>query len=261
MGIFHGSLDDKVEDNYTFKDVIKSPRKSAWDEIFRDLNYEELFEGSKKRKSRLNDLVVLASFGLTSIPHELIHAGTNLLTGGTNEKIVINSFYGGDLVHKLYSGIDAEFLLPIIGGYVKIAEYGSTLGQFATGIAPYVLTPLGIYMVAKGKEKKSLPLAIAGSGALIAHAGGIIGDFFNFGRTAMYQTADFMANTVGYDNFDASDSWMSFPLAMGGFYVGSKALSFTYRSFKAGVNAIRNRFGNKNDSSGPSMKINLIGQD
>ena len=261
MGIFHESLDDKVDDSYTFRDVVRHPRKSAWTEIFQDLNYEELFDGSKKRKNRLNDLVVLASFGLTSIPHELIHAGTNLLTGGTNEKIVINSFYGGDLVHALYSGIDAKFLLPIIGGYVKVTEYGSTLGQFATGIAPYALTPLGIYMVAKGKEKRSLPLAIAGSGAVIAHAGGIIGDFFDLGKTAMYQTADFMANTVGLQNFDYDDSWLKYPLAIGGFYVGSKVLSFTYRSFKSGVKAIRNRFGNNDDSSGPSMKVNLIGQD
>ena len=245
MGIVHRSLDDKVNDDYTFGDVVRNPRKSAWNEIFNDLNYEELFDGSKKRKSRLNDLVILASFGLTTIPHEFIHAGTNLLTKGTNEKIVINHFYGGDLVHILYPGIDAEFLLPPIGGYVKIAEYGTTIGQLATSLAPYALTPLGIYMVAKGKEKKSLALAVAGSGALVAHAGGVVGDFFYFGRTVLSQTADFIANTVGLQNFDSDDSWLKYPLAIGGFYVGSKVLSFTYRSFKAGVNTIRREFGNE----------------
>lgn len=246
MGILHANLEEKVQEEYGFKDVIRKPLKSAFGEIFQDLNYEELFSGSKKRKSILNDLVVLGSFGITSIPHELIHAGTNLLTGGTNEKIVINSFYGGDLIHKLFPGIDAEFLLPIIGGYVKVAEYGSTLGQLATQIAPYALTPLGIYMIAEGKKRKSLPLAIIGSGAIIAHAGGIIGDFFNIGRIVMYETADFVAKTVGYQNFDADDSWMALPLFVGGFYLGSKALSFSYRSFKSGVNYCKNLFKKEN---------------
>ena len=245
MRIFHSDLEGKVQEEYGFKDVVKKPLKSAWDEIFQDLNYEELFSGSKKRKSRLNDLAILASFGITSIPHELIHAGTNILTGGTNEQIVINRLYGGDLAHLVHSGIDAKLLLPIIGGYVKIQEYGSMLGELATSVAPYAMTPLAIYMVSEGKKRKSLPLAIAGSGMIISQAGGIIGDFFHFGRTIMYETADFVANTVGYQHFDADDSWMAFPLAVGGFYLGSKSLSFSYRLFKSGVNYCRNLFKKK----------------
>ena len=249
MGIIqlHASLDDKVNDNYTFKDVLRNPGKLVWEEIFQDLNYEELFKGSPKRKSRLNDLAILVSFGLTSIPHELIHAGANLLTGGTNEKIVINRFYGGDLVHTLYSGIQAEFLLPILGGYVKIAESGSILGELATDIAPYALTPLGIYLVAEGKKRKSLSLAFLGSGAIIGHTGGIIGDFYSFGKTIAYETADFVAQLFGASNFEPDNSWLALPLTIGELYLGFKTLSFTYRSSKAGVNAIRNRFGTHKD--------------
>lgn len=245
MGIFHVNLEGRVQEEYRFKDIIRKPLKSAWIDIFQDLSYEELFSGSHKRKSRLNDLAILVSFGINSIHHELIHAGMNTLTGGTNEQIVINKLYGGDLVHLIYPGIDAKLLLPIIGGYTKIQEYGSWLGELAVLVAPYAMTPLGIYMVSEGKKRKSLPLAIAGSGMLISQAGGIIGDFFQFGRSVVYETADFIANTMGYQNFDSDDSWMSFPLAIGGLYLGSKVLSFSYRSFKAGVNHCRNLFKKK----------------
>ena len=238
MGLFHINLEGRVQ-KYRFKDVIKSPLKSAWDEILKDLNYEELFSGSKKRKSRLNDLAILLSFGINSIPHELIHAGTNILAGGTNEQIVINKLYGGDIAHLVYSRIDAKLFLPITGGYVKIAECGSLLGKLAVSIAPYAMTPLGIYMVSEGKKRKSLPLAVAGSGMIAAQAGGVIFDFFYFGRTIMYEIADFIANTAGYKNFDSNHSWMAFPLAIGGFYLGSKVLSFSYRLFKSGVNYCR----------------------
>ncbi len=245
MGILHADLEGKIQEEYGLKEVVRRPLKSAWSEIFQDLNYEELFSGSKKRKSRLNDLAILASFGISAVPHELIHARTNILTGGTNEQIVINRLYGGDLAHLVYSGIDAKLLLPILGGYVKFQEYGSVLGELATCVAPFVMTPLGIYMVSEGKKRKSLPLAIVGSGMIIAQAGGIIGDFFHFGKTVMYETADFVANTVGYQNFDADDSWMALPLAVGGFYLGSKALSFSYRLSKSGVNYCKNLFKKK----------------
>ncbi len=254
MDIFHAEKPFRGK-QYTLVDVLKDPLKPAFREIFQDLNYESLFKGGKKRKSNLNDIVVLASFGISSVPHELMHAGVNLLTGGQNEEIVINRFYGGDLVHQIYSGIDAQFLLPIIGGYVKVKEYGSKLGELAMTVAPYALTPLGIYMVAEGKKRKSLALAAAGSGMLLAHAGGMIGDFFTFGQTVLYDAANLVANTLGYEKINSRNFLVSLPFIIGGFYIGSKTTSFTYRAFKGGINSLRNRLGGNNQYTGLEKSV------
>lgn len=50
MGIFHTSLEGKVQEEYGLKEVVRQPLKSAWNEIFQDLNYEELFSGRNKIK-------------------------------------------------------------------------------------------------------------------------------------------------------------------------------------------------------------------
>ncbi|MBI5391077.1 hypothetical protein HZB02_06335 [Candidatus Woesearchaeota archaeon] len=149
------------------------------------------------------------------------HAGVNILTGGENKEIVINRFYGGDIIHMVYSGIDTKLMLPIFGGYVKISEYGSRIGELAVSISPYaVMTPLGIYLMNESKKRKSLPLAIAGSGMVTAHFGGIIGDWFHFGVKSMYEVTEFVGRTIGYENFNPKDSGLHTPLTVLGFYIG-----------------------------------------
>lgn len=236
------SLETAVDEEYTVRDVLRHPLTPAWKEIMKDLDFTSLFSGGKLKKALKNDLSTLLAFGAIVGPHELIHAGVNSATGGVNKEIVINKLFGGDLYHLINSRIDADWLIPLFGGYVKIGEYSSKLAEAGVSLAPYALTPIGIYLMSKGKEKKSLPYAISGAGLIAVHAGGVIGDFFHLGRLMMYETADFIAHTVGYQSFDADDSWATIPLAAGGFYAGYKALSFTYRLCKAGVNYCRKKF-------------------
>ncbi|MBI4151344.1 hypothetical protein HY496_00095 [Candidatus Woesearchaeota archaeon] len=223
-----------------------------------DLDYHELFKGSDRRKRVLNDLAILASFSLTVVPHELLHAGANILTGGENEKIVINRLYGGDLVHWLSPSIDVELLNPFVGGYVQPSEFGSVPGAIATGLAPYLLTPLAVYALAKGKEKKSLPLAIAGSGAVIGHVSGVLGDFLNVGRIAVYSAADTVGQALDFSIDQWGDSWLRYPLGFGAFYVGWKVMSETYSFCRNNVPGIKSALDRKSEPTSPSVRINLL---
>ena len=220
----------------TFKEAAKNPFL-GFREILQDLNYSNLFKGSKLRKAGLTDLTILGSFGISSMPHELIHAGSNLLLGGTNKHIVMNKFYGGDLINYFYSGIESEWMFPLIGGYVEV-DNSSALYNLGIMMAPYAMTPLGIYLLSKGKKKKSLALAIAGAGTVASHAGGIIGDFFSFGKRIVYETANTISNTISNNNIEPENLLVGVPMVVGGFYIGAVTMSFTYKMFKSGINCI-----------------------
>ncbi|MDP3698620.1 MAG: hypothetical protein Q8R47_03460 [Nanoarchaeota archaeon] len=110
-------------DDYTLEDFVKNPTKgisfkSIYNEIQADLDFSHLFSG--KRKLLKVNFATFASFGIISLPHELIHAGTNYLTGGTNKEIVVNTLYGGQLWEKIIPGVESKVLFPLLGGYVKI---------------------------------------------------------------------------------------------------------------------------------------------
>jgi hypothetical protein len=247
MGFIHITRTERQKEK--FNDILRNPWRSALGEILEDLNYEPLFSGSKKKRSRLNDLTALLSFGLISIPHELIHAGVNLFTGGKNAEIVINRLYGGDLVHLINFNVQSKLLIPLIGGYVYPFSYGSEVGKAAVSVAPYVLTPIGIYLMQKARENSSLSLAVAGAGALVIHCGGILGDFFKFGRDTFYNAANGYAYLFGFDSYNTHNFWMAFPLTVGGFYLGSKVCSLSYRLSKAGVNYCRSALKKKSVES------------
>ncbi len=243
-------LEQKIEElihneirNETVWEVLKNPFKKYFRNIFMDLNYEELFKGDNKRKSRLNDLAIFLSFGYTSVPHELLHAGTNKALGGVNEEIVINKFFDLGLSQYLIPGVESKFLLPIMGGYVKpdMTKINNLEHALVT-FAPYILTPLGIYLVQKGKEKKCLPLAIAGSGAILSQAGGILGDFLSLGSNAVNTGTEFIYTTLGGQNYQEFANAMWLPMLVGGFFVWLKTATFSYRLFKAGINQLRNTF-------------------
>lgn len=241
MGIFHGEIRDVNEKER--RTLFSISPFGGLDEAFEDLNFEDLFKGNKKRRSRLNDLSILVSFGFSSIPHELIHAGVNVLTGGSNKEIVINRFYGGDLAHAVYPGIQSRFLAPIFGGYVEPREYGSELGKVAMVASPYVLTPLGIYLLEEGKRRNSPSLAIAGSGIIVGHAGSCIGDFATLGRTLSYSAVNVPVRALGAKSFHVEEYLSaSLPLWITGLYLGCQMTSTSYKLFKRGVDYCRNIF-------------------
>ncbi|MDP3639835.1 MAG: hypothetical protein Q8R53_01375 [Nanoarchaeota archaeon] len=235
------ALEKKARHNYTFTEVLKTPFASVVSEFRDDYNPPTPFSGGKWRRRCKHIGTILGSFGITAVPHELIHAGVNSATGGVNKEIVINTLYGGPLWEQLIPGIESKVLVPFIGGYVD-PEPASRLAEFAMTVAPYSLTPLGLYLVMKSKEKKSFPLWACGIGALTAHEGGIIGDWFHAGRMVATEATELVYHTMGIEKNIDDSSFESFLVSIAGFYIGAKMLSFTYRAMKGAINSIRTHF-------------------
>ena len=230
--------------SYTLGDVLKHPLKyctkgfseAASEPFSADASINpDIFakgkEGKVSGKRRLRFYSCLfAAFGVTSVPHELIHAGVNKLTGGVNHEIAINKFFGGDIAHYFIPEVQAKWMIPIMGGYVKF-ENSSYLANMETTIAPYIMTPFGIYLLKKGKEKKNLILAYLGGGLVAGHAGGVLGDFWGMGR----QTIDKLGSLI---NSTYSPDFLS---SVAGFCLGTVILSYTYRLSKGTVNSLQQR--------------------
>ena len=154
-GVFHNSIDDVVE-GYGVKEVLRRPLHASRlviGEMWKDLNYEKLLPGSKFVKSALNDISILVSGLLMVGPHELIHAGTNLLLGGTNEQIVISALSGGWVYEKLIPGVESILRSPwdslTSDNYVRTAENPLLAGMIVSAAPFAVMTPLGIYLLAE----------------------------------------------------------------------------------------------------------------
>lgn len=236
------NLESKVEEFYSVKDVLKHPLKSAFGEIFTDMNFIDLFSGKTETRKRVKrDLSILASLSFIVVPHELMHAGANVLCGNANKEIVINKLYGGDLWAYIIPGIESKLISPLIGGYVR-AEFASYYSFVATSMAPYAMTPVGIYLLYKGKEKKSLTASIFGAGITGVHASGILGDFFSTGIATVYNSADSFYKFLGYNGVDTESNLSKFLLLAGGLYLGTKIMGFSYRFSKACINYLRNTF-------------------
>ena len=233
------------EHNYTLEDFVKNPFKdlsfkSIWKETQYDLDFSDLFSG--KAKILKNNLALFASFGIAAVPHELIHAGVNKLTGGINKEIVINTLYGGHLWEKMFPEIHSKLMIPFIGGYVH-AENPSFTGNIATSVAPYILTPLGIYLVQKGKEKESKVLAAAGGGLVAAHIGGVIGDWLSVGARTINEGVEVVEHKLDAKPEGYAASAAGVATLLGGLYLGSKLMAITYRGMKATVNSARKYAG------------------
>ena len=136
-------------------------------------------------------------------------------------------------------------MFPLVGGYVGAKEYGSIFGEISTGMAPYLLTPIGIYIIEEGKRRKSLPLSIAGSGIICSHAGGVIGDFLHIGRIITRETIKSTTNIIGYKDYTPNGILTGFPATIAAFYIGVKICNFTYRTFKSGVRSLDKLFKGK----------------
>lgn len=164
----------------TLGEVLQHPlqySKGGFFEILSDVRVKDVSNLPKKYVPFIQAGSILASiyaFGLWSLPHELIHAGINKLTGGINHEIVLNKIHGADFIHHAFPDIESRLMIPFIGGYVR-AEPVNDVAAIATTLAPYLLTPLGVYFIQRSAEKQTLVYWTAGIGLMGAHAGGIMG--------------------------------------------------------------------------------------
>ncbi len=227
---------------YTLEDFVKNPLKnisfkSSWNEIQEDLDFSHLFSG--KRKLLKTNLLIFASFGLVSLPHELIHAGVNYVSGGINKHIVLNTFYGAPLWETVIPGIESKLMIPLIGGYVDY-ENPSTIGSLGVIMAPYVLTPLGIYLMKRGKDAKSIAICAGGAGLIGLHLGGIIGDWRVAGTKIVTESIGLVQDALEVKPRIEYKIAANITAALCGVYLGSKLLAVSYRAGKATVNSVRN---------------------
>jgi len=228
---------------YTLDEVIKNPLKgtslkSMWEEIQTDISFGYLFsKGGPRVNFVKTNALLFASFGFFSVPHELIHAGVNSLAGGINHQIVINTLYGGQLYEKIMPEIESKFLFPLLGGYVKF-ENPSTMGTIAAAVAPYVLTPLGIYLAKKGHEKEKIVLCAVGAGLIAAHAGGIVGDWRLAGQIIVSKGIELVQETLEMKTNPEYAPAINVATLVAGLYVGSKLLAVSYRAMKGAVNSV-----------------------
>ncbi len=228
---------DKKNQKYTLKEIIgQLTRKGMYREFQNDIALSPLLKG--RAKITKNNLLLFASFGAVwSTPHELIHAGVNSLTGGVNKEIVLNRLYGGDLWAQIIPGVEAKVMVPFIGGYV-VPEYNNTWGAIATNVAPYALTSLGIYLVQKGRENKSLTVSTLGVGLVAAHVGGIVGDWMNQGRLIVGNTIEGVCHAFGTEPPQDNQA-LNLAATVGSFYLGAKLMTAAYRISKGSVTSLR----------------------
>jgi len=234
----------------TLSDVLSKPltyfSPKGIDEIMLDIrpiSFEEPTKTQRILRTIGLNLYIAGSFGVWAMPHELLHAAMNNLTGGITKEIVVNKLYGGDLWHAAFPDIQTKFLFPLIGAYVNVQPAGH-FAEITTLLAPYALTPLGIYLVQKSKEDDKKMYWIAGVGLLGAHAGGIIGDFFAVGQKitgtaaqAMYKHPD---EIQLQQHKSLSDNLVFGAALVGGFLLGNRLMGYTYRLSKGLVNSVRN---------------------
>jgi len=228
---------DKRNQKYTLSEIIGHlTRPGMYREFQADLGLDHLLKG--RAKMTKNNLLLFASFGAVwSTPHELIHAGVNSLTGGVNKEIVLNRLYGGDLWAQIIPGAEAKVMNPFIGGYV-ITDCNGTFGAIATAAAPYILTPLGLYLVQKGRENKSLAVSTLGVGLVAGHVGGIFGDWMNEGRLIVGNAIEGLCHAFGTEPPQDNQA-LNLVATVGSFYLGAKLMTAAYRISKGTVNSLR----------------------
>jgi len=238
----------------TIDDVLRHPikySKGGITEIIEDvqvINPTALTDKQKKIYKYLLPISAMISAGIWSIPHELIHAGINKATGGTNLEIALNKIYGADLVNAIYPGIQSKLLIPFIGGYVR-AEPANDIAEIAMRIAPYAMTPLGIYLMQNALKKQNTTYWIMGAGIMATHLGGIIGDFYSIGRkitdkicTTIYKSPEQMKKDNEQYGVSITDKLAIGAILVGGFILGNRIMGYSYRLSKGLVNSARKYF-------------------
>lgn len=239
----------------TLDEVIKNPgrysKRGFWDwqdEFTLFIESRVRNDGRAKRIAKKLGYVAgaMASFGISALPHELIHAGVNTLTGGVNKEIVLNKFYGGSLWAQIIPSVQAKWLIPFIGGYVDMEPAGKA-EYITTAVAPYCMTPLGIMLFYSGLKRKNPYLLSVGAGLTCAHISGVLGDFWLTGRQLITGAVDMTYNFFGYNSpdYDKINFIAAAGIAIGGFYIGNRIMSYSYNLMKGGYNSLKNKFFSK----------------
>ncbi len=251
----HSLIKIKRAPELTLDKVLRDPKKYSkaafWDMANEFGGFIDA-RAAKNKYPRIAKLAyfssAIAAFGVSALPHELIHAGVNILTSGVNKEIVLNKFFGGSLWASIIPEVQAKWLFPLIGGYVNI-EPANRLSHMLTLIAPYCLTPAGIAMFYSGLKRKNAALFTVGAGIVGGHTGGVIGDFWNTGRIMLYQCSDLVSQVVGYDKTpENTELLLALPVAVAGFFIGNRIMSYSYNLMKGTYNSLRNRFSKPKQS-------------
>ncbi|GEM_PF-6277303 len=223
----------------SLRDVVLQPFNFGIPVMVNDVNYPGLFRLGAKKKWAAIALFAVASLYMYTLPHELIHAGVNVLSGGENQKIVFNTLYGGGIYEMIIPGVQSELLSPLTGAYVMTVN-PHFFGRVTSVLAPYAMTPLGVFMALEGKSRRNLPLWAAGAGLVLNHMGGILGDFFSFGTELVAKPAVMFYQAQGYADFDRETGFLTaLSLMAASFYVGAKAAGISYKLFRNSIQYVR----------------------
>lgn len=223
---------------------VKYSKKGFWAALddCRVIDSTKLTERQKKYYKIAMPLGAFLSFGVWAIPHELMHAGINKLTGGINHEIVLNKIYGADFVHSFFPDIQSKLMLPFIGGYVNAAP-SSDIAGIIMSIAPYALTPIGVYFIQKSCDKQSAKYWVIGAGLVGAHSCGVLGDFFVAGRYVTNAVCKKLYKDpyeiMKQEQVSGFDTIVLGATLVAGFLLGNRIMGYTYRLAKGTVNSLR----------------------
>ncbi len=241
----------------TIEDVLRHPlkySKGGFGEIISDmqvLNPEKLTEKQRKSYAFLLPAASMLSAGIWAMPHELLHAAVNKATGGKNLEIVLNKMYGADFWHAIFPQIESKFMIPILGGYVR-AQPANEISSIAVTLAPYVMTPIGIYFMQNALKKQNTKYWLIGSGLMVSHAGGVIGDFFALGQkitqkicTTIYKSPQQIEQNKEQHTDSFADNMAISAALVFGFLIGNRIMGYSYRLSKGLLNSARKYFCEK----------------
>ena len=112
--------------------------------------------------------------------HELLHAFGCLATGGTVDELQIQVLYGGAILEKVFSFVQAG------GAYAgRLSQFdtgGSDLVYLATDAAPYLLTVFGGFWLLGRARLRGNPLILGPAVVLlVAPALSLPGDYYEMG--------------------------------------------------------------------------------
>jgi len=210
-------------------------------EFIRDLDLTEIFKGKKLRRIDKNVACIYIGSHLLTPIHELLHAGANKLLGYENQKIVIGNLDGGFLWEKIIPGVTAENLPLWKGGYVLCHKSSPSLTDIVIpGLAPYIMTPIGIYLLLEGKRRKCIPMIIAGCGFVAYHADAVFGDIMKAGGDIVIGAADYCCRIAGHP-MNMNENGLKYILAIPGVFVGLALWRYSYHYFRRAVNYIREK--------------------